>query len=64
VTLFSPNAEHFCADLWERVNLVGALSLTPEGQPMRIKMAPVPGFTRKAIAAWATDDLPGVQSGV
>ena len=31
---------------------------------MRIKMAPVPGFTRKASAAWATDDLPGVQSGV
>jgi transposase-like protein len=40
-----------------KVPFVAAISLTPEGHPMRIKMAPVPGFTRKAIAAWATDNL-------
>ncbi len=40
-----------------KVPFVAALSLNPEGQPKFIKMAPIPGFTRKAIANWAQDNL-------
>ena len=40
-----------------KVPFVAALSLNPEGQPRFIKMAPIPGFTRKAIAIWAQGDL-------
>jgi len=40
-----------------KVPFVAALSLNPEGQPKSIKMAPIPGFTRKAIANWAQDNL-------
>jgi len=40
-----------------KVPFVAAVSLNPEGNPLYIKMAPVPGFTRKAIAAWALADL-------
>ena len=40
-----------------KVPFVAALSLSPEGQPRFIKMAPIPGFTRKAIANWAQGDL-------
>ncbi len=40
-----------------KVPFVAAVSLNAEGQPMYIKMAPVPSFTRKAIADWAREDL-------
>ena len=40
-----------------KVPFVAALSLSAEGQPRFIKMAPIPGFTRKAISHWAQDDL-------
>jgi hypothetical protein len=45
-----------------KVPFVAAASLNPEGHPLYAKMAPVPGFTRKAIANWAAADLtPGCQ---
>ena len=37
-----------------KVPFVAAISLSAEGRPLYLKMAPVPGFTRKAIADWAT----------
>ena len=40
-----------------KVPFVAAVSLNPEGHPMYIKMAPIPGFTRKAIGDWAKADL-------
>lgn len=40
-----------------KVPFVAAVSLNPEGHPLYTKMAPVPGFTRKAIAHWAAADL-------
>jgi hypothetical protein len=40
-----------------KVPVVAAVSLNAEGHPVYIKMAPVPGFTRKAIADWANSDL-------
>lgn len=40
-----------------KVPFVAAVSLNTEGHPMYIKMAPVPGFTRKAIVEWALQDL-------
>ena len=40
-----------------KVPFVAAISLNAEGHPLYTKMAPVPGFTRKAIAHWATADL-------
>lgn len=40
-----------------KVPFVAAVSLNTEGHPMYVKMAPVPGFTRKAIADWAKTDL-------
>lgn len=41
---------------------VAAVSLTPDGHPLYTKLAPLPGFTRKAIADWAATDLtPGGQ---
>lgn len=36
---------------------MAAISLSAEGRPLYIKMAPVPGFTRKAIVDWARSDL-------
>ena len=36
---------------------IGAVSLDQHGHPLRAKVTPVPGFTRKAIAAWAADNL-------
>jgi hypothetical protein len=33
-----------------KVPFVAAVSLSPEGHPLDIQMAPVPGFTHKAIA--------------
>jgi len=40
-----------------KVPFVAAISLSAEGRPLYIKMAPVPGFTRKAIVDWAIEDL-------
>ena len=40
-----------------KVPFVAALSLSAEGQPRFIKMAPISGFTHKAIANWSKDDL-------
>jgi len=40
-----------------KVPFVAAISLSAEGRPLYIKMAPVPGFTRKAIVDWANEDL-------
>jgi len=40
-----------------KVPFVAAISLSAEGRPLYIKMAPVPGFTRKAIIGWANADL-------
>jgi len=40
-----------------KVPFVAAISLSAEGRPLYIKMAPVPGFTRQAIVDWATGDL-------
>lgn len=40
-----------------KVPFVAAISLSAEGRPLYIKMAPVPGFTRKAIVDWAKEDL-------
>jgi hypothetical protein len=42
-----------------KVPFVAAISLSAEGRPLYIKMAPVPGFTRKAIVNWANEDLHG-----
>jgi hypothetical protein len=39
------------------VPFVAAISLSAEGHPMYLKMAPVPGFTRRAIGEWAQADL-------
>lgn len=40
-----------------KVPFVAAVSTDALGHPAYAKMAPVPGFTRKAIAAWANDTL-------
>ncbi|MFA5058554.1 MAG: IS1595 family transposase [Opitutaceae bacterium] len=40
-----------------KVPFIAAVSLTPEGHPLYLKLAPVPGFTRKAVAGWANTDL-------
>ena len=40
-----------------KVPFVAAISLSAEGHPLYVKMAPVPGFTRKAMANWANNDL-------
>ncbi len=40
-----------------KVPFVAAISLGAEGRPLYIKMALVPGFTRRAVFDWATADL-------
>jgi hypothetical protein len=40
-----------------KIPFVAAVSLDQAGHPLYIKMAPVPGFTLKAIADWAQSDL-------
>jgi hypothetical protein len=40
-----------------KVPFVAALSLDEDGHPLSIKIAPVPGFTREAIGAFAKDNL-------
>jgi hypothetical protein len=41
----------------EQDPFVAAVSLYPAGHPLRAKPPPVPVFTRKAIAAWASTHL-------
>jgi hypothetical protein len=33
-----------------KVPLMAAIALSPEGRSLRVKMSPVPGFTLKAVA--------------
>lgn len=40
-----------------KIPFVAALSLDDKGHPLRIKLTPVSGFTSKAIANWAKDNL-------
>ena len=40
-----------------KVPFVAAVSRDPAGNPVRAKLAPLPGFTRKAMAAWASIHL-------
>ena len=40
-----------------KVPFVAAVSLSEDDRPLRVRLTPVPGFTLKAIAAWAKDNL-------
>ena len=40
-----------------KVAFVAAVSLTVENLPLRVRLTPVPGFTLKAVAAWAKENL-------
>jgi hypothetical protein len=40
-----------------KVAFVAAVSLTEEDRPLRVRLTPVPGFTLRAVAAWAKDHL-------
>jgi len=40
-----------------KVAFVAAVSLSAENRPLRVRLTPVPGFTLKAVAAWAKDHL-------
>lgn len=40
-----------------KVSFIAAVSLTPDDRPLRVRLTPVPGFTLKAVAAWATEAL-------
>jgi transposase-like protein len=40
-----------------KVPFIGAVSLDDQGHPLRAKFTQLPGFTRTAIAAWASDHL-------
>lgn len=40
-----------------KVAFVAAVSLTNEGRPLRVRLSPVPGFTLKAVADWAKENL-------
>jgi hypothetical protein len=40
-----------------KVPFVAAVSITAEGHPQYVKLAPVPGFTRQAMADWARAHL-------
>jgi hypothetical protein len=40
-----------------KVPFVAAVSLSDDGQPLRAKLTPVPGFTLKAIGQWAHEHL-------
>ena len=40
-----------------KVAFIAAVSLTEEDRPLRVRLTPVPGFTLKAVAAWAKDHL-------
>ena len=40
-----------------KVAFVAAVSLNEEDHPLRVRLTPVPGFTLKAVAAWAKEHL-------
>jgi transposase-like protein len=40
-----------------KVAFVAAVSLSEDDRPLRVRLTPVPGFTLKAISAWAKDHL-------
>lgn len=40
-----------------KTSFIAAVSLTEEDRPFRVRLTPVPGFTLKAVAAWAKDYL-------
>lgn len=40
-----------------KVAFVAAVSLTVENLPLRVRLTPMPGFTLKAVAAWAKENL-------
>jgi transposase-like protein len=40
-----------------KVPFLAAVSVDAEGHPVHAKLTPVAGFTRKAVAAWASDSL-------
>lgn len=40
-----------------KVAFVAAVSLSEDDHPLRVRLTPVPGFTLKAISAWAKDHL-------
>ena len=40
-----------------KVPFIAAVSLGAEGHPLYVKMTPVPGFTLKAVSAWAKANL-------
>lgn len=40
-----------------KVAFVAAVSLTEDDHPLRVRLTPVPGFTLKAVSAWAKDHL-------
>lgn len=40
-----------------KVPFIAAVSLTKEGHPLRVRFTPLPGFTLKAVAAWAKEHL-------
>lgn len=40
-----------------KVPFVATVSVDPDGHPLRVKLTPVSGFTRKAIADWAKNHL-------
>jgi len=40
-----------------KVPMIAAVSLTADDRPLRIQIAPIPGFTLKAVSAWAKAHL-------
>lgn len=40
-----------------KVSFIAAVSLTKDGRPLRVRLTPIPGFTLKAISAWAKEHL-------
>ena len=40
-----------------KVPFIAAVSLTDEDHPLRVRLTPLPGFTLKAVSAWAKDSL-------
>lgn len=40
-----------------KVAFIAAVSLTGDDRPLRVRLTPVPGFTLKAVAAWASGHL-------
>lgn len=40
-----------------KVAFIAAVSLTEDNRPLRVRLTPVPGFTLKAVSAWAKDHL-------